>query len=280
MLSSIEKRHLQDPRLVATQKPYHIEALRAYTGRSKRVKPVRHLQRPFRSSDTIRTIRGGPIEQPTDEHKLLSPEHELDNKPSEFSFPLCKTSYYEEDQSTSTTIIRQSTERRPETVQVSLDGSWLLPSTPLPENQNKQDELQSPEIDCCWAEQSRITMSSSPRKSATRTRRWLDSEEKTKPRPSTMASNVYQARGPAWRRRRVGCPSNRSPSCEFLVDPSTSGVEQREPGSETDYSRSVNSDGENEGEGAGEVKMNRDTAVMLERSRELVARAKVVTHNC
>lgn len=272
MLSSIEKRHLQDPRLVASQKSYHIKALQARTGRSKRVKPIRHLQEPFRSSGAIRTIRGGPIEQPTDEHKLLSPERELHNKPSEFSFPFSGTSYHKEDQGTPTTVIRQSTERRPETVQVSLYDSWLLPSTPLHKNQNKHDGIQSPEIGCCWTEQSRLTMTSSPRKSATRTRRWLGSKEKTKPRPATMASNVYQTRGPARGRRCVHCPSNRRPSTHC-------GAKQNELGLETD-SRSVNSDGEKEGQGGGEVKMNRDTAVMLERSRELVARAKVETHSC
>lgn len=271
MLSSIEKRHLQDPRLIATQKPYHIHALRAYTGRSKRVKPIRHLQKPFRSSGAIRTTRGGPIEQPTDE-----PERELDKNLSEFSFPFSRTSYYQEDQGTSTTVIRESTERNPKPVQVSLDRSWLLPSTPLLKNQNKHDGIQSPEIDCCWAKQSRISMTSSPRKSTTRARRWLGSKEKTKLRPATMASSVYQTRGPARGRRCVDCPSNRRPSTHC-------GANQNELGLET-YSRYVNSDGENDGDGGGdgggEVKMNPDTAVMLERSRELVARAKVGGHSC
>ena len=300
VLSLIEKRHLHDFE-AAAQPPLPRDARWASPRSSKQVKSMgrRHkLSSSSRYSGATGTIRDGATQQRAVERGFPSPKKEFDrkpnkglnHKPAEVSLPCYRGLHPTRGKAMANTIIRQRVERRPEAVSFSLDESWLLPSVSSHETQDSggRRSLEARR----WAEMSsRSKVASLPSETnIISTARCSSSEIKLGPRPVTTSFGTNGAKhlvrgersrgtmvtGSVGRGTYCGdASSNRSLSIHVEAYPTNGRMEQGvDCGSKT-VSLSTSGDGITLGEGGGGVPMSRDALAMLERSRSLVARAKV-----
>lgn len=269
VVSSLQKLRLQQPVTAPEQFLSHLA--HAKPGRSKHAnKPARRRRKPSRSTREDRTKHR--TSEIADHYECSFPlaSQQKTTTPDVFYRPQESNIHGDEEEQT-TTVIRQRVEKQVECAEVSLDGLWL-PSLPSPGNFSGAERVRtSGDNSTRWAEPINLKASSAsvmPSSKAGRGKLGL--------RPSTVASQVPFS--------SKAYPSESSTTGAVRAGRSgavTAGgalMRQGMPRVEGDGREiPLKNRGDARGSEGSDATppISQDTAVMLARSRALVARAKV-----